>query len=355
MNSQTFVENYGRMNSKEKMNFLDNLIKETDISYLPPLIEICEKEKERALKEKILFIISNLISEIDFEMFERMLQSADPFVRNGAVELLKENREKLYPLIEELSKHSDKDVRKFAIDALVEDSSDDAAKILGGALDDREINIRITAIEYLGNAGATAYTEKIEKLLLSEENVLLKCTALEALAKIGHSPHAREIIDKFSEENNPMIIFSFLKYLAAFGKDKELQLIDKIIERDESLFNREYIDAIEKIQTRAKIEKLPENVLKRLERIAEKTDNSPLKYEIMKLLNKVKEEDLTEVREKLKSEDEMEILSAVEILRDRGTAEDIELLEELADRIESDEILEAIGDAVETIREREAK
>ncbi len=355
MDKNTLIEKYNTTDSKGRMNLLDNLTKEIDISSIPPLIEICEKENERALKEKILFIISKMITEIDFKVIERMLLSSDPFVRNGAVELLKENREKMYPMIEQFSKHKDKDVRKFAIDALTDDSSKEAIKILGESLKDREINIRITAIEYLGNIGAKDYSETIEELLLKEENILLKCTALETLAKIGYSPRSGEIIDKFSEENNPMIIFSFLKYLGAFGGTRELNLIDKIIERDETLFNREYIDAIEKIQTRAKLEELPTDIVKRLENIAEKTDNSPLKYEIIKLLNKVKEEDLDEVREKLNSEDEMEILSAVEILRDRGTAEDIELLEELADRVESDEILEAIGDAVETIRERATK
>ncbi len=355
MKQVSLKDEFIKLNSKDKMQFLDNLQQKKEPVEIDTLIGLCETENERAIKEKILSIISNSLSEVKFENLEKMLQSNDPFVRNGAVEILKNRGREFYPYIEKLSKHSDKDIRKFAIDTLANDSSEEAQTILGEALNDSEINIRITAIEYIGNIGSKKHAKKIEEMLLTEENILLKCTALEALAKIGTSPRRKEIIEKFANDSNPMLIFSFLKYISTFGGEEEILLIDKLIERDESLFNREYIDAIEKIQERAGIQKLPDSIIKRLETIAQKTSNSPLKYEITKLLNTVKGEDLSEVRKKLKSEDEMEVLSAIEILRDSGDENDIELLEELAEDTESDEILEAIGDAVENIRARTGK
>ena len=62
---------------------------------------------------------------------------------------------------------------------------------------------------------------------------------------------------------------------------------------------------------------------------------------------------LEKVRKMLLDESEMVQLSAVEALAEIGDKSDIQRLEELAENTESDELLEAVGDAVMKLEERD--
>ncbi|RLA95185.1 MAG: hypothetical protein DRG83_18865, partial [Deltaproteobacteria bacterium] len=87
--------------------------------------------------------------------------------------------------------------------------------------------------------------------------------------------------------------------------------------------------------------------------IMDNTDNSNRKYQVLKILTQISGENFRDhVRQLLNSTDEMLKLSAIESLGDCGEEKDIELLENIAESIEDDELLEAIGDAVNKIYQR---
>ena len=346
-------------NKQEKKNALrelsDNLSK-LGKSELDTLIEVLEKERSRATKERIYLLLQELIPKTGFDALEKMLRSDDPFTRNAAVEIIKSSPGSHTAYIKWLARDRDKDVRKFAIDAMSSEKSPEAVAIIRERLNDEEINIVITAVEYLGNVEDSESAAEIETLLLETENRFLQCTCLEALSKIGYSPESDKIIEKFSHESDPLIYFSYLRYVAEFGEEHDLERVQALMEKFPGLLEREALDAIEKIISRHDVKDLPDRVRSMLENMITSTDNSNRKYQALKILSQVGDSKfVAKAREMLRSDDEMLKLSAIEVLADCGNEKDIEMLEDIAEDTDDDEILEALGDAVSKIHERIGK
>jgi hypothetical protein len=181
---------------------------------------------------------------------------------------------------------------------------------------------------------------------------MLKISCLESVAKIGKKPKKFDLVYKeLTEKPNNLMIFSFLKILGAFGGEESFSFLENILLDEKTFFLKNVIDAVESILVNSDL-KMPDNLknafIKRVD-----TASSNDKYEIMKLLAKDDGDEMSQnARENLKSEDEMILLSAIEILADTGSLCDIDKLEDVASESESDDILEAIGDAVMKIKAR---
>jgi hypothetical protein len=351
---QAIIKIFRDGSSEEKNDVLEKILKTKDCSLILPMIENMEEEKNRSVKERTLMVLVNLVPMESYRSIDRMLRSPDPFVRNGAVEIIKRSDKPIIEFFKNLADDPDKDVRKFVIDSLAYDISDESTQIIRNRLDDTELNIIYTAIEHLGNLKDKKSFEKIEQILLSTNNFMVECSALEALPKIGFSPRSAEIMKKYSESENSMIVFPFLKYLERFGAAENLPYIIKVIEKNNRTYLKESIDAIRGIITRSKMTTLPEMLKSALEEILNSGINEVDQYEIRSFMNRVRGDDAkTEARNMLESDKEMVVLAGIEILADCGDKEDIEILEDLAEKFEeSDEILEAVGDAVMKIDER---
>jgi hypothetical protein len=79
---------------QEKSTLLEKIWEERDISMVSPLADVLEMEKSRAVKKRILTVLNRLVMlsgfrdvNVDID-FNRMLRSADPFVRDGIVEII---------------------------------------------------------------------------------------------------------------------------------------------------------------------------------------------------------------------------------------------------------------------------
>lgn len=342
-------------NEEDKSSMLETLRNQekADTLLITPLIDGLEKEKSRALKERILMVLSRLIPLVQYRDADRMLRSPDPFVRNGIVEIIKSSDIPIIQFLEKLAEDKDKDVRKFVIDALSQEKSAEAVTIIRKRLDDEDTNIVYTAIEYLGGFRDEVSSEKIEEILLNSSHPMVLCSGLEALAKIGRSDRRSEVLERFmDDDSDPITTFPLLKYLAAFGSGEHFEFMDKLLEKNPEMFAKEIIDTINGILTQNPGASLPVSLRSNLEYLAETTNNSVNKYAIAKLLVRGEAGDIEKIRSMLDDPNEMMKLCAIEILADVGDKTDIDRLEELAEDSESDELLEAIGDAVEKIAER---
>jgi HEAT repeat protein len=350
--------------AEEKAAMLED-IREKDIrdtALAPLLIDRLEKETSRAIKERILMILNRLVPLGEYRDADRMLRSPDPFVRNGIVEIIKSSDIPIIRFLEKLAEDEDKDVRKFVIDALSQEESEDAIAIIRARLDDTDTNIVYTAIEYLGSFRDAPSVEKIEAILLASNHSMVLCSGLEALSKIQRSYRREEVLEKFMDgEADPITIFPLLKYLSAFGDNNAFAFIGKLLEKNQEMFAKEIIDTLNGILTRLPGAQPPPYLRDRLELMQQTTTNSVNKYAIAKLLMRAGTGEngeaghagqLEKVRAMLGEGNEMVKLCAVELLADIGDESDIERLEEIAEDSESDELLEAIGDTVAKIAER---
>ncbi len=319
-----------------------------------PLFDHLERETDRSIKERILLALESLLPRVNFISIERMLRSHDPFIRNGGVEILKKQDDNALECLARLSRDNDKDVRKFAIDALVGNSTEEARKILRERLSDQDINIVSTAIEYLGNLKDEKSVDSIEILLLDSDTPLLKCTALEALAKIGVSHRYDQVVEQLGASDDPLLRYSLLKFMGNSAPAKTVfAYVEKVIDQGGELYAKEIVDAVEAVSRRFPDTVINSGLQTYLNQLMENTASSSTRYELGRMLSRVDNRNIVDsARMELDNEDMMIVLSAVEILGKHGNTDDLDKLEELAEKSDDDSILEAIGDAVEQISER---
>lgn len=351
---------------EEKSDLLEEILGSRDISLLSHLVDLLEREKSRVVKERILMVLGRLIplaqlrdEDVNRDI-DRMLRSSDAFIRNGIVDIIKHAEIPISHFLQRLAQDKDKHVRKFVIDALSQENSEKAIEIIRSGLQDPEINIVYTAIEYLGNLKDNTSVDQIETLLISSDNLMVICSSFEALAKIGQSPQKDKILEKFMKrDTNPVIIFALLKYLGTFGNSDALSFLDYVVSTNAATFTKEIIDTLEGIVNSNHLTTLPLTLRKKLEVLQQKTPNQLNKYALTKLLIKTAEgnsvstgDQLGQIREMLLEKNEIMQLCAIEILAEIGDASDIERMKNIAQHMESDELLEAIGDAVVKIDQR---
>lgn len=342
------LSEFSKYTNSEKRDVLNKIYDENISNIGFELIEILENEENINLREKILLLLEKQIETGEICFIEKMFESKNPFTRNGAVELLK--RHKNYSITKKLIISSDKDVRKFGIDSLKFDESNEAFDIIEGVLkEEQDINIIMTAIEMAGDAGMGKATLLIEEKFIKAESIMLKCVCLEALSKIGCGSLYKKVIEKIENEiENPIMINSILRYISNIDKTDSALLFEKIIgQYSIAIYLKEIVDYLKKMD---KI--IPERIKSKLLELVPELKYSGEKYEIIKLVyeNELGEEAIIKIKEMLNSDDEMIILAGLEILEKNGCKKDIPSIENVKKRSNSASILEAIEDTINKLK-----
>ena len=90
-----FINIMAKGTFQEKYTLLEKIWEERDVSMVSPLADVLEMEKSRAVKKRILTVLNRLVMlsgfrdvKIDIDV-NRMLCCADPFVRAGIVEIIR--------------------------------------------------------------------------------------------------------------------------------------------------------------------------------------------------------------------------------------------------------------------------
>jgi len=318
------------------------------------LLTALDRETDRAVKTRIILMFENLLVSGDVSILESLLRSNDPFVRNSAIEMIKRIERNWHPFLHRLANDLDKDIRKFIIDALANDDSPGARKILRDAIDDPDVNLVYTAIEQLGSIRDLDSAARIEQLLFESDNPMVLCSALEALVKIGKCDRKESIIERFINHSDSLFFFPLIKFISRFGDQKQLTFLEKLVDEDWATYSKEIIDALTGIVRNQHLERLPKTLLEKIEHKVRESDNSPNRYALMQLIASLDMKDsLAKARLMLEDENLMAKLCGIEIIAEKGGESDIQLLDELAEKSEhNDELLEAIGDAIYKIDKR---
>jgi len=118
--------------------------------------------------------------------------------RNAAVEALARLGEPAAPAMIELLRHPDPDQRKLAADILGQMESRQAEEPLIAALEDSDVNVRVSAAEALARIGGDAAGRGLERLL-RQPCPLLQLCALEGLAQLRRPPPMPEVVPLLAE------------------------------------------------------------------------------------------------------------------------------------------------------------
>lgn len=339
---------------QERIKVIEEIRSQKSLNSLNALIDHLEREPDQAIKEKIVLVLDELLPESDANCIGRMIRSEDSFTRNCAVEAMKKAGDSVVPILGSLASDTNRDVRKFAIDALTTRDSPKVRSILRERLSDPDPNVIYTAVDYLGELKDTASVGTIELLAMNiDNNPMLFCSCLEALAKIGTTACNTDLISHCKHKGkDPLFRYSILKYIGCCASYEfvESYILDLAAQSGE-LFAKEIVDTMEAVCGREPDVVIAAQLKEVLKRLIVSVETGENKYELAKLLadNVDIEETRAVARLDIKSDDQMVVLAAIEILSKYGHESDINILEDLAETTDSDEVLESIGDAVEQI------
>jgi HEAT repeat protein len=144
-------------------------------------------EPSRAVKEAIFNALGRITDDSVMPTAILLINSDDAFVRNEAVRLLGTRGPKAMPVLARAFASPVNDMRKFALDAMATIESDLKHEIYRTALGDADINVVITAVEYIARENCTALRDNVETVLDRATHPMLIAACVEALSQIGNA------------------------------------------------------------------------------------------------------------------------------------------------------------------------
>jgi HEAT repeat protein len=253
---------------------------------IAPLLARLPAEDSRAVREAIFGALQSIDNDAVTEGAIELLSSEDSFVRNQAVELLRQRGPKVIPYLSRTFSSARKDQRKMVIDVLAGMDGPGSAEIYDRALADGDLNVVITAVEGLGNAGKTEFRERIEDLAAAGDPMLAGA-CLEALARIGnvHSLDAIRSRVAAGGASADFLLPSYLRVLGAHGDEHSITEAAGILESHGSHLHAPILDAIARLRHRHPTAPLPQSLFEPLRTIIQSDHSSHLRHQALSLMH----------------------------------------------------------------------
>jgi len=351
-NIDGFINDLKSEDERDRAFAVEDIVYEGIPNCIELLVEQFKIEKSQYVREVIVRNLKTLPGTELVEKIIPLLRSDDAFIRNAVIDIIAEQDEEAISLLRPLLKDADKDVRKFALDILFLLKSPFSAAMIAEALDDSDLNMVITAVEYLGRMEAQGVASQINDLFTKTQNILLRCTCLEAMALLGDD-NSLAIVAQFyanPETVADLELYSYLKFLAKKGNKEYLPWVVSLTKTKGQIMAKEIINTVEGILERAKLSILPNVMVQALSDYIASNINPINKYELLIFLGQFKNpEILPLLLEYTKSSEKLLCLGSVEALGLYGQKEGLDSLKELANQVDDDEILEAIEKSINQI------
>jgi len=282
------------------------------------LIESLEREKDQFRREELLGRLrEHLARNPEEEVVRRALSSPDPFVRNSVLEVGRSWGEEVVPLLKRLLQDENHHLRKLVLDLAFYVPGDGVLEVFREALSDPDPNVRMTALEYLGERGDKAAYLVIVKLLEEEKEPMLLATIFETLAEICEEGKTEELLKKFREGLDPLLRRSFLKLVSACGGEENISWLEEEVLKGRWPLSREVVDAFISLLSRYPEGKVSSDFLRLLKEQV-MFEREPLGvYQVLKLISLINPEEARGLAEGLKtSSQEALSVGAEEFLAD---------------------------------------
>lgn len=143
----------------ERINALDYILSHKEIYFVLRMLSELFKENKVEDHPIIDYAFSNFgvkpKREEDFDEMFKMLKSDNAYLRNMAIKFLQEFGIEAKPFLEKLMNDEDKDIRIFAINILGDVRYEDSVEMLRYfILKEKDVNAMMTAVDYLGEIGS---------------------------------------------------------------------------------------------------------------------------------------------------------------------------------------------------------
>jgi HEAT repeat protein len=143
-------------NESERLYAVEDIMDSNFLDLSIELVKRLQVEKSNLIKNSIISVLQKMENPVIYKDIFELFPMEDPFLRNSAVSIFASYGENSITFLTSYIDHTNKEVRKLVLDSLVEialknpSTKNSVLEIMRAHLFDPEINVIITAIEYLG-------------------------------------------------------------------------------------------------------------------------------------------------------------------------------------------------------------
>lgn len=252
MNIQTLIDSLEFEDEAGRINAAEDLGYANAVEAVEPLLRLLRTEPSRKVRETLFSALERIDSPEVVGRVAVLLDSDDAFLRNQAVGLLQRKGEASVPVLLERMNDADPDVRKFVLDAAAGLPAATVQPIYAAALQDQDVNVRIAALEHLGEHRVVRFKPSVEEVFLKAVEPMLVCAAFATLLRIGDGASWGCIRQRYPAMRSVpgWERVWWIRALGEFGTLAEAEDFHELLRQRDPGLLRNSFDALERYQER---------------------------------------------------------------------------------------------------------
>lgn len=209
---------------------MNNSISLFDELEMKSLIKDLMIEKERYVQEKLAQKIARVKDVRTAELVGGLIYSDDPYVRNMGIELFITLGDIALPVLRRKLCDGDRNIRKFALDALKYINGIESCEIALSALEDDDENVVEAALEVIAQQSFNEAADKLLDLLKNTSSVWIINALLRTFASLDVKNVSIVLEEKiFSVKATTMekniLVNTFVRTLGSIGSYEDIEVI----------------------------------------------------------------------------------------------------------------------------------
>ena len=234
-----------------RLSAIEDIVDNNTVEAIPYLLRRLPKEDSILIKETIIFALKNLDCSGAYQQLFYLFKSPDAYLRNSAISIFASSGDKAVNFLSSRFNNEDREVKKLIIDTLFKIGTHSSILAIRPAIRDAAINVKMTAIEYLGRLGDYDSIPEILDILRNTDHPMLAFSIVEALLNLNDKKALEKALDILIPEGNIDAIDPVLKpeVLKISGRLGRTNLLLTLLERLEDIedYAGEIISTIEEL------------------------------------------------------------------------------------------------------------
>jgi hypothetical protein len=256
-----------------------------------PLFDRLLVETSRIVREAIAAALCRMTQARVSERAVGLLATQDAFLRSTAVSVLQAHPESI-ALVEGVYPAANEHVRKLILDAASAVRSESSDRLLIRGLEDADLNVRIAAVEYLGERARPELKGYFERILRTEEDPMLLATALSAVDPIGDETTWATLHARYQDSSKcpPFLVPQLLQAMAKWAPGASLgDFLEMACGLSPTAFE-DWVDGIESLQARFDVRAISAAELNCVEGALERCATGRARFRILDWMGRLKDQ-----------------------------------------------------------------
>jgi hypothetical protein len=217
-----------RLNSPdegERVYAVQDIAETNDSGLAILLLNRLPTENSPMVRDAILFALKQMPCREIYGLLFELLRSSDAWIRNAVVAIFGTQGDTAAEFLANHRENADRELKKLISDALFLIGTPNVLPLIRMYLDDSAMNVKITAVEYLGRLEDKESLNPMIRMLEKETEPMLRIALLETMSAIGTEADILQILSVLGMEKgfaglDPLYIPEIIRLSAKSGNEK---------------------------------------------------------------------------------------------------------------------------------------